>query len=638
MVEINRCRHQIHFDASCTSSDGEMLISNVILMQLFERVSKKSTNIYNTELGEHLFECGLELIHVQMDDIYASRLPVTITTPSTPKEITQVMIQSTAIDITTSAGPTRNSQSTIQTTLFVACHSVLRLGFVVTMRSLCTIRRSIQELENLMLIGGNMEEETLHELTRSYELEEMLYTIVMEPDVVHIVVDFMERSANWLLPLIQCHPHRLSVIPYHFIQDIVDIMEFIGQNCTILLPDRTRARHLWELCLELLCTNVIRVAPHTRSSLVIVWDALVHRSVTCTSRRDSFLYTMDATVHVRLLTSMVRLYVNNVPGTSCTTGLLRMRHHIANVLVILCKDPVYQGVLTEVVIHPDTVQFYRDLLNQLIDDMSVLFDEGMRLLRKLCRIQKQMRTYALTGTTYVAETFVSPWLIRETSAVLDMLHGSTRLLCMMSGFGKCDVVDNGTMCRIANSTSYFIHSLTDVRNVEEINVSNKSRVRLKPSTLLRDMVVVILNFSHNADFLRAIAENDRSYHPNAFTNVMQICHDLQMFPPTYAQQIDTVWSQINVYWHEVQHFQSMILSVAPDRFLDPITAMLMRDPVILPISRVIIDRTTIERHILSKSVDPFTQTALDINDVVNDIPLGIEIRDFLEKHRVNKNP
>ena len=43
----------------------------------------------------------------------------------------------------------------------------------------------------------------------------------------------------------------------------------------------------------------------------------------------------------------------------------------------------------------------------------------------------------------------------------------------------------------------------------------------------------------------------------------------------------------------------------PDEFLDPITAAIMMDPVILPDSQVTVDRTTIERQISIQGTDPF---------------------------------
>ena len=47
------------------------------------------------------------------------------------------------------------------------------------------------------------------------------------------------------------------------------------------------------------------------------------------------------------------------------------------------------------------------------------------------------------------------------------------------------------------------------------------------------------------------------------------------------------------------------LADAPDEFLDPIMGTLMRDPVLLPTSGNIVDRTTIARHILRYILLPF---------------------------------
>ena len=48
---------------------------------------------------------------------------------------------------------------------------------------------------------------------------------------------------------------------------------------------------------------------------------------------------------------------------------------------------------------------------------------------------------------------------------------------------------------------------------------------------------------------------------------------------------------------------------------------LMRDPVILPSSRTVIDRSTIKSHLLSDAKDPFNRVPLTINEVVPGRPL-----------------
>ena len=45
-------------------------------------------------------------------------------------------------------------------------------------------------------------------------------------------------------------------------------------------------------------------------------------------------------------------------------------------------------------------------------------------------------------------------------------------------------------------------------------------------------------------------------------------------------------------------------------------ATLMEDPVILPSSKVTVDRATIKVHLLSDAKDPFNRSPLGIDDVI----------------------
>jgi ubiquitin conjugation factor E4 B len=45
-------------------------------------------------------------------------------------------------------------------------------------------------------------------------------------------------------------------------------------------------------------------------------------------------------------------------------------------------------------------------------------------------------------------------------------------------------------------------------------------------------------------------------------------------------------------------------------------ATLMRDPIMLPSSKAIIDRSTIKSHLLSDTTDPFNRSSLSIEDVI----------------------
>ena len=50
--------------------------------------------------------------------------------------------------------------------------------------------------------------------------------------------------------------------------------------------------------------------------------------------------------------------------------------------------------------------------------------------------------------------------------------------------------------------------------------------------------------------------------------------------------------------------------------LDPVMFLVMKDPVRLPLSGVIIDRATIKSYLLSDATDPFNRMPLTIEDLI----------------------
>ena len=65
-------------------------------------------------------------------------------------------------------------------------------------------------------------------------------------------------------------------------------------------------------------------------------------------------------------------------------------------------------------------------------------------------------------------------------------------------------------------------------------------------------------------------------------------------------------------------------------------ATLMNDPVILPSSKNVIDRSTIQSHLLSDSHDPFNRVPLKIEDVVSDTELLEKINAFKAEKKAKR--
>jgi hypothetical protein len=79
------------------------------------------------------------------------------------------------------------------------------------------------------------------------------------------------------------------------------------------------------------------------------------------------------------------------------------------------------------------------------------------------------------------------------------------------------------------------------------------------------------------------------------------------------------------------------LNDIPDEFLDPLTCALMIDPVTLPSSRQIVDRSTIMRHLHlnknNKPDDPFSRTPLTADMLEPNHDLRLRISQWLDSRR-----
>ena len=82
-----------------------------------------------------------------------------------------------------------------------------------------------------------------------------------------------------------------------------------------------------------------------------------------------------------------------------------------------------------------------------------------------------------------------------------------------------------------------------------------------------------------------------------------------------------------------QRIDDEVLADAPEEFMDPIMSTLMIDPVILPSSKITVDRSTIARHLLSDQSDPFNRSPLTMDQVKRNTELKDKIDNWIKERR-----
>jgi len=187
--------------------------------------------------------------------------------------------------------------------------------------------------------------------------------------------------------------------------------------------------------------------------------------------------------------------------------------------------------------------------------------------------------------------------------------------------------------KLAAMLDYNLDALVGPR-CNELRVKDKDKYHFNPRQLLSDVVQVYLNLGDQNEFVRAVAGDGRSYRKELFESAADKCSNNNLKSPTEVEQLRLFVAKVEEAKITLEAEED--LGEIPDEFLDPLMCTIMRDPVILPTSRAVLDRSTIKSHLLSDAKDPFNRKPLTIEDVIPDTELKERIEAFLIERRNNR--
>jgi ubiquitin conjugation factor E4 B len=267
-----------------------------------------------------------------------------------------------------------------------------------------------------------------------------------------------------------------------------------------------------------------------------------------------------------------------------------------------------------------------------MNDVTFMLDELLSKLAEIKKLQLQMdqkeEWEAMTqeqredvmSKLRAAESIVEPWTIysREFLALLIEFTGSTR-----APFVSSEIVD-----RLAAMLNYVLEQLAGKRS-SNLKTKDLSKYGFDPKETLSQVLQIYVNLSTEPAFVQAIASEGRSYSKDLFDRALKIASErvlkstdeLKVFAK-FAERVEEVRltmdeEEITDYPEEFEGTCSVIQNYVHQIHicLDPLMATLMREPVILPSSKAVVDLSTIKSHLLSDPTDPFNRVPLKIEDV-----------------------
>lgn len=170
------------------------------------------------------------------------------------------------------------------------------------------------------------------------------------------------------------------------------------------------------------------------------------------------------------------------------------------------------------------------------------------------------------------------------------------------------------MCsRLANMLLNVLNKLVGSRGLD-LKVDNPESYNFKPKEMLQDLCVIFSSFAAADEFQVACAKSGY-YSPDLMNKSVKTCRKLGLLVGDSMELFALLATKVEDAAKDLVADEGLIED-APDEFLDPLTQEWMADPVLLPTSDTIVDRSTISQHLLNDATDPFNRKELTIDEVV----------------------
>ncbi|KAM0754000.1 hypothetical protein T439DRAFT_298470 [Meredithblackwellia eburnea MCA 4105] len=436
------------------------------------------------------------------------------------------------------------------------------------------------------------------------------------------------------LPLPEETPIAFRMLPEYIIEDITNFLSFTSKYAPQVLEDMPQDQ-LVTFMIVFLSTPYMK-NPYLKGQFVEIMFYLTRP--TYRSERGSLgdVLNFNPLALKHLMPCLVHAYIE-IEITGSHTQFydkFNTRYYITQLLKLVWTNPSHRAALQEESRHLDR---YVRFANLLMNDTTYLLDDAIAKLTKIVEIQKEMEDAEAWAARPSAERQEQEKLLREyeghAKSDLELGSESLRLLKLFASETKEPFLTREIVDRLAAMLDMNLNMLAGPR-CQELKVKEPEKYKFRPKELLSDVLQIYIDLGPREEFQQGVARDGRSYSKNLFERAERIARKTSIKSDAELAIIRAMVTKVEALKAAEEEDEAM--GDIPDEFLDPITYDLMRDPVILPSSKTIIDRSSLKQHFLSDASDPFNRVPLKWEDITDAVELRGQIEEFLAQRRAKK--
>nr|CAD1822631.1 unnamed protein product [Ananas comosus var. bracteatus] len=452
-----------------------------------------------------------------------------------------------------------------------------------------------------------------------------------------VIIWMVDLVGGFKMPLPPKCPMEFACIPEHFIDDAMDLL-IITSRIPRALEGFVLDDFLNFIIMFMASPSYVK-NPYLRAKMVEVLNCWIpHRSGLSTT---ASLFEGHQLSLEYLVRNLLKLYVD-IEFTGSHTQFFdkfTIRHNIAELLEYLWEVPSHNNAWRQIA-REEEKGVYLNFLNFLINDSIYLLDESLNKILELKEIEAEMAntTEWERRPPQEREERMRQFHSRENIVRFDMklANEDVGMLAFTSEQIPTPFLLPEMVERVASMLNYFLLQLAGPQR-KSLSVKDPEKYEFRPKQLLKQIVKIYVHISRGDKeniFPAAISKDGRSYNEQLFSTAADILWKIGE-DGKIIQEFVQLAAKAKAAASEAMDAEA-ILGDIPDEFLDPIQYTLMKDPVILPSSRVSVDRAVIQRHLLSDSTDPFNRSHLTQDMLIPDTELKLRIEEFIRAQESRK--
>jgi len=541
------------------------------------------------------------------------------------------------------------------TEIFYMAHSALKIGWF---RVFETYQKLMQELNKMSETYQEVRQQAqstdvMQQFKDKFEngmrLQMSMKAHLLNRSLSDIAIQFAAASSIWLIQQVLCEENEdlsyksftsdtlpqyspaLELIPTMIPENIGETIRMLGGFQSDALDDASSLlNEIMKFFALFLGSSKRLYNPHTRGRLAECLAYFIPRDnsglnqtslLTSNIRAQIFEECGDVVAEL-LPEALLQLFVDiEFTGDSMEFyQKFSYRHYMYAVLEYIWNMPLYgkkfheMYEVSQVAYTNDTIfTTFPRFISLLVNDTNHMLDEAFSNLRNIRTIELEKGCEAWNSLSQEEKEHKEAQLSEYSQHAKQyniMAKETLHVIQYVTRDIKSPFVCLSMMESMASFLNYFLALLAG-KERSQLKVTDFVRYNFSPTELLSMLVDIYLNLRTD-DFCKVIVRDERSYSSELFDDATKLLRKISSDKIDEFQSLADFLKDLKAKLSEAKKDNVE----PPDEFLDPISCTLMMDPVRLPSSGQVVDKSIISRHLLSDEKDPFNRSPLTLDQVI----------------------